>query len=362
MDTNLGLMMLIAGLIAFIIGVILMNTASTERNTYKAAKDALDEERESLLARGKSSVSKSKDDGPSAVELELTETVTKLREDLKKAKKKSHEQSKELEDLRARDKAARDAKPSAEESASTASAGELHLQLSKVQNENLELQQKIKELEKEARSGKKTSKKAEATEEAAEEPKPKKKPKKEAVEAPAGESADELRAHYEERLAELRSEKDDLESDLRRKLNNSLIATDRERRRADNNDKAYLVTQRELDAARERLGLIEERIRKAAFAAESTQEAEAAPEVAPHGDPVMDDAKAVAEKSSVLALAAPSDEEDEVAATSHAEAEAEVEDIAIPEEPTGLAEASAADEQWAELGEDIDLDDEDEES
>ncbi|MEM1347081.1 MAG: hypothetical protein AAGI01_00900, partial [Myxococcota bacterium] len=219
---------------------------------------------------------------------------------------------------------------SAEDTASSASAGELHLQLSRAQNENLELQQKLDSLEKQLSSGGRRA--VEASAGALEAPEPKKRPKTEASEAPAGESVEELRAYYDSRLSELQSDKDEQVAELRRKLHNSLIATDRERRRADNNDKAYLVTQRELDAARERLGLIEERIRKAAFAAESAQEAEettATPEVAPHGDPVMDDAEAVAAKSAAQAV--PS------------------------EEPAG---ASAADEQWAELVEDVRFDEE----
>jgi hypothetical protein len=122
---------------------------------------------------------------------------------------------------------------------------------------------------------------------------------------------------------------------------------DRQRRRADNNDKAYKITQRELDAARDRVKLLEEALRRAGFAAASAALAaapaqapvKAAPAVAPAEEAPTAPAEAAAVVAAVAPLAAP--------------AEAAVD---APAQEAGLGDdLSSVDDAWSELSLDDEL-------
>ncbi len=73
---------------------------------------------------------------------------------------------------------------------------------------------------------------------------------------------DALRAKYEKELDTLRQEVRELD----RKLKSTASNVDKQRRRADNNDRAYKITQRQYDGAQERVELLEAQAKRADFA------------------------------------------------------------------------------------------------
>ena len=65
-------------------------------------------------------------------------------------------------------------------------------------------------------------------------------------------------------------------SEIESRLKKTAANVDKQRRRADNNDRAYKITQRQLDAAQERIELLEAQLKKAGFGAEAPADAAAA--------------------------------------------------------------------------------------
>ena len=78
-----------------------------------------------------------------------------------------------------------------------------------------------------------------------------------------------------QRVASLEAQLREQEGALRNQLKKQGRDIDRQRRRADNNDKAYRITQRELDAARERVRMLQEQVGRAHFTASSASAAAA---------------------------------------------------------------------------------------
>lgn len=104
-------------------------------------------------------------------------------------------------------------------------------------------------------------------------------PRDVAADADASQTS-ELRAELEELKSstdeQLRAAKKDLqrsERETQKKLKKAGRTADQQRRRADNNDKAYKITQRQLDVARERIEYLEGLVKKASFAT-ATEQAE----------------------------------------------------------------------------------------
>ena len=183
-------------------------------------------------------------------------------------------------------------------------------------------------------------------------------------------------------LSAAQQDKDSLERELREKLKRTARKVEEERRRADNNDKAYLITQRELDASRERLRLRDDQLNRAEFVAATAinhMTSAPTPEVEPEQTTQQEEpaqlveatpeATAAPQEEAVAAEAtpqeaAPVEAQPEVEAEVAAEAapqEAPEQEVEIDEslraavhgEPEGLSETSAVDEAWADFEDEI---------
>ena len=119
---------------------------------------------------------------------------------------------------------------------------ELHEQIAELKTDNARLEDELKAA--------KRAKRAASAE--VERPKPEPKKSKDDDSAqPAAAAADT--SGLEREIDELRDEI----KDLNRRLKSTAANVDKQRRRADNNDKAYKITQRQYDAAQERIALLE---------------------------------------------------------------------------------------------------------
>src|SRR5690554_6760918 len=80
-----------------------------------------------------------------------------------------------------------------------------------------------------------------------------------------------LKSSSDEQLRAAKNDLQRLEKETQNKLKKAGRTADQQRRRADNNDKAYQITQRQLDVARERIEYLESLVKKAGFAAATEQ-------------------------------------------------------------------------------------------
>lgn len=416
---------LVLGIISLVLGVYLTWSASQDAKTYKLKLEEMEQEKEQLKAApvsAKAQPSQSKSEPkPKAQKSSLEDDVkaaqaaqealrkeleqlksshSSLKDENKSLREKQHLANQELSELRQKDKAARERKGSDADSNTQEALINLRLELSDALGQAAIHQERVRELEAQLKSSRAEAKKTkkerdEAPAQAA--------PVVEAAPAASAQQADkgadqEQSAKLERELKSLRSqlsaaqqEKDSLERELREKLKRTARKVEDERRRADNNDKAYLITQRELDAARERLRLLDDQLNRAEFVASTAinhmtsapapaDEAPAAPAPkeeavaaqAPAVEPVAEPAAEVtaepaAETAPVEAQPEPA-AEPEVEPAVEAEVEAEAAPQEAPEqeveideslraavhaEPEGLSETSGVDEAWADLEDEI---------
>jgi myosin heavy subunit len=365
----LSVIVLLAGLIAFILGIYLAMQSSAERDAFKEERKKLEEEREALqkqAAQAPKKVEKvepkkvepkkaaekvekpepKKSDEPSANEIDLKRQVDKLRGDNDELRKKQHDMTQDLKELRAREKEMRDRRP---ELQSAGGAVDLRIELGEVKAE-LE-QWKQRALESESHSSRVEVVSTPTPEPEAHEPitgdeageqiaslRAEIERLKRALDTETNNlrrSADEAYSVSQKQLQHAQREHREADDELRKKLKATARDVDRQRRRADNNDKAYKITQRELDAARDRVRLLEEALQRASFAAAS------AAVVASQEAPAKE---AQAEPASVapVAVVAP------IAALTPP-AKPELEEVE-PVESAGLGdEMSSVDDAWSEL-------------
>ncbi len=160
----------------------------------------------------------------------------------------------------------------------------------------------------------------------------------------------ELRGSYNESVRAERKKFVDELRDLRRRLNRALTDMDRERRRADNNDKAYLIMKSQLEAALDRLAGFDPNLRRPDALTSADLEPKPPKAEAPAQDEVVTE-KVTAEEEApaeeVTAEEAPVEEAaaEEAAAEEAAAEEAPAEEAAAEEAP---AEEAAAEEAPAE--------------
>lgn len=287
-SSTLGTVMLIIGVIALAIGAYLAYTALQDSRTYHARQEEVDAELASLRAsrptkaqpkkntqtKAKPSVDPAKKDEIVAARAKLEKANTaltqskadlkQLRKDHKQLKKKNHDASTELQSLRSKDKAQRDTKrqASTQDSGAQAALVDLRMELGDVRQE-LETWK--------ARAKSKPEPAPQPV--VAHVPEPKPEPIVH-TEIPEGADVDdlkvkikELEAAYEKKLHHSKREADGQARDLREKSKRTSLTAERERRRADNNDKAYTITQRELDASRARVRMLEDQLHKVQFVA-----------------------------------------------------------------------------------------------
>src|SRR5690554_7236359 len=118
-------------------------------------------------------------------------------------------------------------------------------------------------------------------------------PRDAAADAQSSDAQAELAALKASSAEQLRAAKNDLqrlEKETQNKLKKAVRTADQHRRRAENNDKAYKITQRQLDVARERIEYLESLVKKASFASATEQaEVAAVPEVTPLEQEIADE-------------------------------------------------------------------------
>lgn len=369
--------LLVLGLVLFALGAYLTWSANQTAATYRAKLDELEQEKEQLkqtssstpkaaktkaepTTKAKASAAPSLDEELKAAkaaqdslrkELDSAKaSLSSAKDENKTLREQKYNADQELSELRKKDKESRERRSADSDSNAQEALINLRLELSDAKGESAIQRERVRELEaqlkalKEQGQGKKRGKK-DAEEAEAQAPAPVATPAPVAAEAapavaPAAasnqEDLDKLTreiSSLKAQLNNLSNEKDGLERELREKLKRSARKVEDERRRADNNDKAYLITQRELDASRERYKLIEERLNRAEFAAEAAIGAIQAQASAP----VAEDA---------ATQDAHDDAQDTVL-------DADALRQAIHGEPEGLAETSTVDEAWADLEDEL---------
>lgn len=286
-SSTLGTVMLVIGVIALIIGAYLAYNALQDSKTYNARKEEVEEELASMRAsrsakaqpkkntqtasKNKPKADPAQKDEVAAIRAQLEKAnaalgrsksdLKQLRKDHKQLKKKNHDATQELSTLRSKDKAQRDIKrkASTQDSGAQAALVDLRLELADVREEL------------ETWKARAQAKPEPVVAELAPEPEP------EPVvhtEIPDGADVEELKvkikqieAAYEKKLHHAKREADQAARELREKSKRTSLTAERERRRADNNDKAYTITQRELDASRARVRMLEEQLHKVQFVA-----------------------------------------------------------------------------------------------
>ena len=324
MSPTFAIIVALGGLIALIIGVYLAYSGSQERRTYEEAKDRLENEKEELQKElnkarsGAKSSKKSKKDkksepakapvaakavSSSEAEEELRKQLDEVRGKLTKQREKNHDITRERDNLRGQ---LSEAKEEAKQTGPIDQDAlfDLRMELSEAKAEVETLKSKL--------ASKPSKSKKDREPEPVQEPEPVKAVEPEvSAEPPSGDDIDAIHADYKSRLNKLDSKLKAQEKDLRDKLRSKTREADQNRKRADNNDKAYRITQRELDATRERLRLLEDIMRKMKFAeqanaaapeaieaAEATESTEAAPAAsAPEAQTQVDEKLAVNESA-----------------------------------------------------------------
>lgn len=390
MSPTIAIAVFVIGLVALVIGIVLGKQGNDARVVFEDAKKDLDDEREELAKERASASSSSKKKSTkkksepeskkeatlapaaaapsSEVEDELRQQVSDIKSKLDKQRQKNHDITRERDDLRTElEKAKNPSKGAIDQVALV----DLRMELSEAKAEVEQYKLKVAELEKGGKKGKKK------VEEPAPEPvEVKKEEPKERAPAAEGDAADavDVDAIHDDYRAKLKRTEDKArkeEGELRDKLRKLGREADNHRRRADNNDKAYRITQRELDAAREHIRLLNEQLKRARFASSSAAAqapgddapAEAPEEevtqVAPDTDATVEvdptDMEAAAAESEVTADAEESSEDVEATeqvdadaadnADAPAEAEEEVAEEPVAEEAEEVAEEPAAEEE-----------------
>lgn len=196
----------------------------------------------------KSSKSDKQSEKTATVDPELERDLDDARTEIKDLKKQVYDLKSESKGLKKQLKDATTDRP-----ASTAPDSEmlfeLREQIAELSTENARLEDALEE----ARS-RRPAPKPEPPKEKKPEP-----PPAAAASASAGADTASLREKYDKEIAGLRDEL----RDLNRKLKSTASNVDKQRRRADNNDRAYKITQRQYDAAQERVTLLEAQLERA---------------------------------------------------------------------------------------------------
>jgi HAMP domain-containing protein len=319
----ISLVVLLAGVVLAAVGAWLMNEGSRARRAYALKEEELKQERAKLEKKAPAKISKPvKAEEPKPVKAEAPQKSKALEEaqdEVKELKKQVYDLKQELKDARSAEKKARESQSGVDQTTLL----EAREELSAAKSEMLKWKAKAETLEAQG-------KKVKAVE-----------PTEDAPVAPVKvtyqideDELDRLRAENEklrsgkESTRSMVDERRRIEAEFKKKLSNAARQTDQERRRADNNDKAYKVTQRQLDAARERLEFLEAELKRAQFAP-------AKPAATPTPAPVEKAAEPAATPAPEPAAEKPT---------------AEVEDKpVVNEDLTKSEDTSAIDDAWADL-------------
>ena len=238
--------------------VWLFSETNKWRTHYIESERALEEARASKkLAPAKTQVP-----SPAAVEQREGPTKKELdeaRDEIKDLKKSLYDIKSENKTLRQDIEQAKEARPVADSDALFALRQELG-------------QAKAELAEWKERASSKPRTRVESTPEPTRAPEPVRKEVEKAGPAPTA-SAEEIRKLEEGHQAELRALRDEmraLEAELTDRLKKTSRNVNKQRQRADNNDRAYKITQRQLDAAQERIDYLEGQLKKSTFIAQSS--------------------------------------------------------------------------------------------
>lgn len=284
---GLSVGILVVGVVALLIGLYLSWTANQDAKAYRDSRTELEQEIETLKAQAKTSSKpkptakkKAQDTTKKAEpnhakvletaqkELDQVQTdLKKLRQDHKQLREKNHNMSAELQDLRAKDKASREKKKETEsESNAQQALVDLRFELAEAKQDVEQWKQRAQDLETQLDEAPSPAPEPEPVEEASTDEAPialGDVMENEAVQA----KLQSIEKQNRNKVDRLKKDHAEAEKDLRGKLKRTSLNAERQRRRADNNDRAYTITQRELDAARERIQYLEEQLHKANFAA-----------------------------------------------------------------------------------------------
>lgn len=291
MSPTLAIILFVIGVVLFLTGLYLSYQSSQAQKTFEQAKSKLDEERSELEKRANTPAQSSKkssgstpkkDAGKKPVETglnaaqeeELRKQIGASRDKLSKQREKNKHITRERDDLKKR---VSDLQSASNQPAHDANLlVDMRMELAEAKQEAALFKQRIDELEKSGKSRKK-SHKSEPVEAKPVEPIAEAKPAAPIPEAAASSSSEDQAAYIDELKGRIRNgerEMREQESELRKRLKKQGRDVERQMRRADNNDKAYRITQRELDAARERITMLNEQLDRARFAASSTTQAQ----------------------------------------------------------------------------------------
>lgn len=281
MSPTLAIIIAVVGVIVFLVGIILAARANEAQKTFEQAQQALEEERAALKnkaalkstgTRTAREVEPAQAAAPVVVssdaEEELKQQLQEVRAKLEKQRQKTHDISRERDALRKKSKSRQEGAASG--ALDQVALVDLRMELSEAKAQVEQYKVEVSALQKAQKSRPAKPAPVEEPAEPVEVAKPVELPEPKADDT---EDIKALRDEYKQKVREAEDKGRQEAGELREKLKRSGRESDNQRRRADNNDKAYRITQRELDAAREHVTLLNEQLKRARFAATSAQEA-----------------------------------------------------------------------------------------
>ncbi len=284
MSPNAAIILFVIGAVLFLVGLFLSFKSSQAQKTFEEAKNKLDDERSDLERRANSKSSAPKQQAAKSAPAEtvvqddeLKKQLDKTREKLSKQREKNQHITRERDELK---KEVSDLRSEIKNPPKNANAlVDLRMELAEAKQDALRYKEQLEDYKSYA-----STRKAEKVE-PKEEPKPKKEVKPEpVVVASSSEDASEhqaIVASLKGQLKDLEQQLRDQDKDLRHKLKKQGRDIEKQMRRADNNDKAYRITQKELDAARERINMLSDQLERARFALTTTSSVPAATQETP---------------------------------------------------------------------------------
>lgn len=351
MSPNAAIILFVIGAVLFLVGLFLSFKSSQAQKTFEEAKNKLDDERSDLERRANSKSSAPKQQAAKSAPAEtvvqddeLKKQLDKTREKLSKQREKNQHITRERDELK---KEVSDLRSEIKNPPKNANAlVDLRMELAEAKQDALRYKEQLEDYKSYA-----STRKAEKVE-----PKPKKEVKPEpVVVASSSEDASEhqaIVASLKGQLKDLEQQLRDQDKDLRHKLKKQGRDIEKQMRRADNNDKAYRITQKELDAARERINMLSDQLERARFALTTTSSVPAATQETPA---VVEEEEALIVAPETAVVEAPVEEKVEQHEDAPVE-EAVVEEAVVEEAPadeqaeteeTPVVEETAVDEQVA---------------